>query len=958
MTYFHSKFNAFQITRQIASDSLAKLSPSLSNAAVDLNPHQLDAALFAFRSPLSRGAILADEVGLGKTIEAGIVISQLWAERKRKILIVCPTTLRKQWSQELLDKFFTSSVVFDTKEFKSRLKKGERNPLLRKDEIVICSFNFVQSREIEMLGINWDLVVIDEAHRLRNVYKSGNKIAVAIRRSMQNRPKLLLTATPLQNSLLELFGLVSFLDEHLFGDLKVFRERYMRGNLENRELRDLRLRLSPICQRTLRRQVIEYVRFTARIPITQDFTPTVDEQILYDKVSDYLQRDNLNALPASQRQLITLVLRKLLASSTFAIAGTLNALAEKLKANHHAKVFEIEETFQNDIENFNEIAEEWRDSELDSSIEIADETKLNIEVLAEIDELLSYGKLAISITHNAKGEALLQALNQGFAKLSELGANKKVVIFTESRRTQAYLLELLNANGYNGKAITINGTNTDSQSTLIYKQWVEKHLGEAILSNNKAVDLRVAIVERFRDEAEILVATEAAAEGVNLQFCSLVVNYDLPWNPQRIEQRIGRCHRYGQKHDVVVINFINRKNAADRRVFELLDEKFRLFNGVFGSSDEILGALESGVDFEKRIAEIYQSCRTNDEIETAFNALKNELDEQIQVRMSETRRDLLENFDNEVHERLRLNKTENERFLNQFENSFWNLTKFEIEQLLGNSAKFDDKNYEFEILDSASLPIETGRYRFARNLHNGEHAKAYTLNHPLAETLIQTAKLRNLTSCVIEFDHTNSTGKVGMIEPFVGKSGVLAVRNLQVESLEEENRIICAAIDEEGNVMHPDFGEKLFQIAGNVESELEISVKTEQILATQLQQLENITKLEIAERNNKFFVDEIDKLERWADDLKSELESALKNLDAEIRQLKKDAKIAADLEEKLGIHRKLKDVEGDRSRKRRSLFEAQDEIDQKKEVLISGVESRLQQTITTENIFTIRWKIV
>ena len=137
--------------------------------------------------------------------------------------------------------------------------------------------------------------------------------------------------------------------------------------------------------------------------------------------------------------------------------------------------------------------------------------------------------------------------------------------------------------------------------------------------------MRSALVDYFRDEGRIMIATEAGAEGINLQFCSLVVNYDLPWNPQRIEQRIGRCHRYGQKHDVVVVNFLNRKNEADQRVFELLSEKFQLFEGVFGASDEVLGAIESGVDFEKRIADIYQHCRQTEEIKAAFDQLQLEL---------------------------------------------------------------------------------------------------------------------------------------------------------------------------------------------------------------------------------------------------------------------------------------------------------------------------------------------
>src|SRR5204862_7589247 len=156
------------------------------------------------------------------------------------------------------------------------------------------------------------------------------------------------------------------------------------------------------------------------------------------------------------------------------------------------------------------------------------------------------------------------------------------------------------------------------RSAALYRVWVRRRQGEDLVSGNKSVDLRAALVEHFRAHADILVATEAAAEGVNLQFCSLVVNYDLPWNPQRIEQRIGRCHRYGQKHDVVVINFLNRSNAADQRVFELLSEKFRLFEGVFGASDEVLGVVESGVDIEKRIAQVYQDARTERETQLAL----------------------------------------------------------------------------------------------------------------------------------------------------------------------------------------------------------------------------------------------------------------------------------------------------------------------------------------------------
>jgi SNF2 family DNA or RNA helicase len=270
--------------------------------------------MFAFRSPLSRGALLADEVGLGKTIEAALIISQLWAERKRRILIIVPTTLRKQWAQELAEKFFLPSEILDTRAFNLRRKGGSSNPFLDSKGVVVCSYHFARAQKALIRATAWDLVVVDEAHRLRNVFKPANQIARAIREAIQGRPKVLVTATPLQNSLLELWGLISFLDENTFGDLASFRSQYVSGPLGKAEFEDLRTRLRPLCQRTLRRQVVEYVRYTNRDPITQDFTPTDEEQRLYDLVSTYLQRPELQALPSGQRQLMTLILRRLLAS--------------------------------------------------------------------------------------------------------------------------------------------------------------------------------------------------------------------------------------------------------------------------------------------------------------------------------------------------------------------------------------------------------------------------------------------------------------------------------------------------------------------------------------------------------------------------------------------------------------------------------------------------------------------
>ena len=695
LTPYHAKYFAYELTKRSSSDSMQKLASALVDAQVDLNPHQVEAALFAFRSPLSKGAILADEVGLGKTIEAGLVISQKWAERKRKILIITPANLRKQWSQELQDKFFLSSIILEAKSFNDCIKKGNLNPFAQ-SEIIICSYQFARTKEAYVKSIGWDLAVVDEAHRLRNVYKAGNKIARSIKSSLEEAPKILLTATPLQNTLLELYGLVSIIDDYSFGDLKSFKTQYSRvtSTADADAFTELKERLKPICKRTLRRQVLEYIQYTNRIALVEEFYPTEEEQRLYDLVSNYLQADNLYALPPSQRKLMTLILRRLLASSTFAISGTLEGLGKKLEnIITKSTSIETEEIVATDFETYDELKDEWEEDEEETPEEKVFTSDDIDNIRTEINSLKEFETLAKSIHRNSKGEKLFTALENGFKEMERLQAPRKAIIFTESTRTQIYLRNILEARGFEGKVVLFNGSNTDPKSREIYSAWAAKHKNTDRVTGSRTADMRAALVDYFREEATIMIATEAAAEGINLQFCSLVVNYDMPWNPQRIEQRIGRCHRYGQKYDVVVVNFLNKANAADQRVYELLRDKFQLFNGVFGASDEVLGSIENGVDFEKRIAKIYQECRTTQQIEIAFNELQADLESNISNAIQQTRQSLLENFDEEVHEKLRINLQESKEYLTRYETWLWNITKF----YLSNDADFSADEHSFTL---------------------------------------------------------------------------------------------------------------------------------------------------------------------------------------------------------------------------------------------------------------------
>ena len=375
LTAYHAKYFAHDLTRR-ATNGIDRLSMSLFDAAVDLNPHQIEAALFALKSPLSKGVILADEVGLGKTIEAGIVLCQLWAERKRRLLVICPASLRKQWALELGEKFNLPTRVLDSKGFRDEQRKG-RAPLAEKS-VLIMSFNYANALRDELKAIAWDLVVVDEAHKLRNAYRPSNKVGQGIRWAIEDCRKLLLTATPLQNSLLELFGLSTLIDEHLFGDLNAFRAQYASAGSS---ITDLRQRLSEFCKRTLRNQVTEFIRYTERRPITRPFKPSDDEQALYEAVSGFLQRPDSYALPQRQRHLTALILRKLLASSSLAIAATLDTLRLRLEALRDGQAQSDSELAEQLIE-----TEEMEDDLLDEILAEDEDVQVPEPAPASIDQ--------------------------------------------------------------------------------------------------------------------------------------------------------------------------------------------------------------------------------------------------------------------------------------------------------------------------------------------------------------------------------------------------------------------------------------------------------------------------------------------------------------------------------------------------------------------------------------------
>jgi superfamily II DNA or RNA helicase len=951
-TAYHAKYFAHELTRRRAASDPASLTMALCDACVDLTPHQVDAAIFALRNPLSKGVLLADEVGLGKTIEAGLLLCQHWAERKRRLLVICPASIRKQWAIELREKFNLPATVLDKKTYSEEQALGKQP--LRESRVAIMSFHLASRFREEIAVAPLDLVIIDEAHKLRNCYQASNSMGRNIKAALSDKRKVLLTATPLQNSLVELYGLSTLLDDTLFGDEESFKAMYGHGQ-DSDALHKLKERLALFCHRTRRRQVTEYINYTERRPLTFDFDPTADEQRLYEGVSSYLQRDHSFALPKGQRTLLTLIVRKLLASSSRAVAATLErirgralSLLEGIPPEEELAADVIaDEDMEDDL-----LEETAGDTTAPASNTVKPET-IRRELQEEIDTLTALQELATSITADAKSMALLPALDAGFRHMESVGAARKALIFTESRRTQEYLHNFLESHGHKGRVVSFNGTNADEHSRRIYSDWYAAHAGTSRVSASRAIDTRTALIEHFRDTAEIMIATEAASEGVNLQFCSLVVNYDLPWNPQRVEQRIGRCHRYGQKHDVVVVNFSNTANEADRLVLALLAEKYKLFAGVFGASDEILGAVASGLDVERAILEIYQQCRTPDAIKEAFRKLQDENKEPISQRMRQVRSTLLEQFDDEVKERLRGCHGDAQATLGKATRRLWALTQ----HALAEHARFDAEGYTFDLRRSPATTIPVGRYRL---IHKGDEGDAsshlYRLSHPLCEWALAQARDAHLPLATLTFDITNSLSVISEVARRKGQSGWLALTAVSLRSFSSEKHLVFAAYTDDGDRLDDEACDKLFQCEASVAPLEKMPAEVSHLLESIRKDSVHAAIEQVKSANAEAFKGECLRLDNWVEDRVFVAERELKEIRDAIRGAQKRIG-SGTIEEQRATLAEIQNLEKEKRRCRTKLETLEDEASAKRAEIIQHLSDQLNPQCHVEELFTACWRV-
>jgi hypothetical protein len=885
----HRRLLAEQLLGLRRSTEGRRYASAQRSGRIDANPHQVDAVIFALGRVREGGCILADEVGLGKTIEAGLVMAQLRAEGAQRILLVSPKALLGQWRDELFTLFGISVA---------ELGATDRDDALSGPGVFLIGRDVLGSeRGLDRLLASgpFDLCVVDEAHEVfagiyRRFDRSGHYLDDSPHARLAGRlksllgghtPVLLLTATPLQNSLAELWGLVQYVDKSgtLLGDLPTFRQLFCSDDdrmLASGQEDDLQRRMQVVIRRTLRRQAQEFMTtpFVGRRTRLFEYDMTAEERALYDDVTRYLLTPGLAAFRGPNRRLLVLGFHRRMASSHRALGASLGKVADRLRSMLAGDDAEAALEFHADLEEADEVG--LTDSEEGPAPEAE-------RIQAELALVESFVARLEALATDSKALALLDAVRVVSEASARGEGAGKLVIFTESLATQDYVRELLLGSGLlRDEEITLfRGQNSSPRAAQALARWDEE-VGQNLGKRGRPsrdVAMRLALVREFKQRSRVLIATEAGAKGLNLQFCDTVINYDLPWNPQRIEQRIGRCHRYGQARDVTVINFLARDNAAQRLTFEILSRKLELFGAVLDASDQVLHepdrrtagrALAAlSADFATELRRIYQSARSVEQIEQELERLGESLDAsraQVEAMHERTAGIIASRFDEAVRQAFRQIAEELPVHLRELDQDLERLVCDYLEsegvryrRVLGEGAT----GLEIAPSDRLPEPFRSGAYVTVGSAVGVSRGDPLNVNHPLVQRAAEAAREVTREPFRIRIGRGDRSAE---IESLRGRRGRLRVMKLRYPGFEPVDRLVPVVVLED-DVSSLDASATLRLLGGSLEAVPELETRvSDDALDEAVEEALFLDEREVSRLEHGLFERAMVQLERFIED--------------------------------------------------------------------------------------------
>jgi superfamily II DNA or RNA helicase len=775
---------------------------ALSSTRATLMPHQVRVAHWAVHNPFTRGLVLADEVGLGKTVEAAIIMKELICRGKgSRILILVPAKLVGQWQHELREKINEEFHILTGKEVRE-LAADSRSPWVEHNRVLASielarTFRLADSKGSMGIGLRpWDVLVVDEAHCVKDATSANYHLVSQIPREHT----LFLTATPIRNYAWDLFHLATVLEtreEKPLGTKYSFRKTFLRDGkgLQIKNAQELAERLQKFLIRNTKARVPEIYQ-VKRVGRTFHFQPGEEEAAFQTQAEDYiygLYRDGRSYRGEFYKVLLATALRKLAASSRQAVLPTLEARKQRLEELLALGLPEGAADALADVDDAGPVNESEVPEAIAQPVLKQRTAPEKLERMREeVRDLTALLAESAGVTANAKLEALLGAL-RGLL----LPQEEKVLVFTEYKRTQHMLVTALAQAGYRVEAF--HGGLPHARPGANGPQ-----------KSRRPAGTREEVFVRFQQPGpagvQILVATEAAAEGLNLQFCHVVVNYDLPWNPQRIEQRVGRVHRIGQTRDVLVVN-LAAQGSIDDELLVLLQEKIRLFNTVLGESELILGAIDEAqvLNFEEKLMEIAAQARGPDEVRRAMVKFRADMDAVLRDRQDRMRQELRD-FDDRVTDHLTQVPT--------VPNAVQQAVRVKHADVLNFVTRYLKKYglalrpvapagvFEFDTPAAlrARVPQLAPRYRGAFDQETAAlaiDADFIALGHPFLTAAVEECLVIGRTARV-RLDYTGADRKLHGFDGLAGRVGVWANLKVTFRSFDSEQSLLSAFVSRSG----------------------------------------------------------------------------------------------------------------------------------------------------------------
>ncbi|MBS7298757.1 MAG: DEAD/DEAH box helicase [Eubacteriales bacterium] len=829
---FATPFHAYYTARIL--DGLSdedKFIPAFASSDIRVYPYQVSAALFAVRSPYNKGVVLMDESGLGKSTEAMLVVTQKWYEGKTRILIVVPNSdLLVQWENLIENKY---SIPYITIASAKELETAEGT--FNHDAVVLTTFDFASQYSDVLRETIWDVTVVEEASLLSSGYKDETSRGATLKRIAEGSFKVLLTGTPIEKNILDLYGLMYFIDETILPSEQEYMAKYFRKPENYPELAKL---VGKYCFRTLRKQAKRCAFIPERIVITCEFEQSEKEQKLYDLIQNYIDKPNKVAFPEMEKYDLALMLFGAMGSSTPAIIKSIEGVIKRLE-----------------------------------KIPGADEE------LKEFTEMLLAAHL---IKTDTKLKLLIEYIEELFKLLKKAGANRKAVIFTESRETQSYLAENLK----------------DKYKLSIY---------------NGSKDYRE--IESFKTENEIIISTDQGSRGFNMEDAALVINYDLLYNTLKMEQRIDRCHRLNQQNDVIVLNFLNKSNMADVRKLELVNKRMLVADGVFGMSDNILGGFTDNL--KKTLKEI--TVRTQAQIKADYNKTLEYYEDDNRQQVGSAEEILFTTFTKELADKVKITPEYVDLRTEQVNNDLWKLVKYYFEQY---NEKYDDCKFVINeekrtvtATDYSELPYlfyywtggQNKRYRALKEF------KKITLLSPLAKGIVHNMECSDEGKLTVDGDVEPCKIALYTIDILAGRKRTGQVYTLLCGITDDGKTLTnneCLKILEMPVVDYEESGKRL-------EAWLKSSNKSQM---DNLIPLEELIKKSV-EDTSSAQAEEIERIKQRATVNKNLLDHELVDLKSELAKLEKQLEgSTANRLERLKLERKLGEAKQKLMAKEESIY--------------------------------------